>query len=155
MLAMRRTGIKRLVLKREGVELELEREDAPLKTYEQPVAEQALLRSDFEKHRHQGVIPAITTPIKEAKPQETETGTFVTAPMVGTVYHSASPQDPPFVKPGDKVEKNTIVCIIEAMKVMNEIKAGVSGIVSEPLVENGQPVEFGTKLFRLLGTEPT
>ena len=55
----------------------------------------------------------------------------------------------PFVKVGDKVEKNTVVCIIEAMKVMNEIKAGVTGLVAEMLVESGHPVEFGTKLFRM------
>jgi acetyl-CoA carboxylase biotin carboxyl carrier protein len=69
--------------------------------------------------------------------------------MVGTVYYSPSPNDPPFVKAGDRVEKNTVVCIIEAMKVMNEVKSGVAGVISGPLVENGHPVEFGSKLFRI------
>lgn len=76
-------------------------------------------------------------------------GVFVAAPMVGTFYRSPSPQDPPFVKVGDQVNENTVVCIIEAMKVMNEVKAQKSGKVVEILVDNLQPVEFGTKLFRI------
>ena len=149
MLAMRRTGIKKLVLKKEGVELQLEREDSPhMRSFETSGMEDNPLKGDFEKPRMQSMAPA-TLPIKEAKATEDANALFVTAPMVGTVYHSSTPTDPPFIKPGDRVEKNTVVCIIEAMKVMNEVKAGVSGIVSEPLVENGQPVEFGTKLFRL------
>ena len=74
----------------------------------------------------------------------------ITSPMVGTFYGSPAPEDPPFVRPGEQVEKETIVCIIEAMKVMNEVKAGVKGVIAECLVENGQPIEYGTKLFRLL-----
>ena len=69
--------------------------------------------------------------------------------MVGTFYSSPSPDDPHFVKVGDKIEKHTVVCIIEAMKVMNEVKAGVGGTVAEILIESGHPVEFGTKLFRI------
>ena len=74
---------------------------------------------------------------------------YVTSPMVGTFYSSSAPDTPPFIKEGDKIDKNTVVCIIEAMKVMNEIKAGVNGTVVELLVESGSPVEFGTKLFRV------
>ena len=70
--------------------------------------------------------------------------------MVGTFYESSSPEDPPFMKIGDVVEKGTVVCIIEAMKVMNEIKAQTSGTVVEICVNNGQPVEFGAKLFVLI-----
>jgi len=77
------------------------------------------------------------------------TGTFVTSPMVGTFYASAAPDQPAFVKVGDRVDEQTIVCIIEAMKVMNEVKAGVSGIVAEVLADNAQPVEFGTRLLRI------
>lgn len=75
---------------------------------------------------------------------------YVTSPMVGTFYAASSPEDPSFVKAGDLVDKNTVVCIIEAMKVMNEIKANLTGAVGEVLVESGQPVEFGTKLFRII-----
>jgi acetyl-CoA carboxylase biotin carboxyl carrier protein len=76
-------------------------------------------------------------------------GTYVTSPMVGTFYTSSGPDQPPFVKVGDRVDAGTVVCIVEAMKVMNEVKAGTLGVVAEVLIENGQPIEFGTKLFRV------
>ena len=82
------------------------------------------------------------------KPVEKE-GVFVTSPMVGTYYASPSPDDPAFVKVGDTVTPDTVICIIEAMKVMNEVKAGESGKVVEILVDNGEAVEFGTKLIRI------
>jgi acetyl-CoA carboxylase biotin carboxyl carrier protein len=80
---------------------------------------------------------------------EDAAGIYVTSPMVGTFYSAPSPDDAPFVKVGDKIEKYTVVCVIEAMKVMNEVKAGVSGTIVEVLAENGHPVEFGTKLFKI------
>ena len=70
--------------------------------------------------------------------------------MVGTFYAASSPEDPPFAKVGDVVDENTVICIVEAMKVMNEVKAGVSGKVAEICVDNAHPVEFGTKLFRIV-----
>lgn len=75
--------------------------------------------------------------------------TYITSPMVGTFYSSASPETPSYVKSGDSVSKDTIVCIIEAMKIMNEIQSELSGEIAEILVENGQPVEYGQRLFRL------
>ena len=75
--------------------------------------------------------------------------TFVKSPMVGTFYRSPSPENPSFVEVGAKVEDKTVVCIIEAMKIMNEIQAEVKGTVSEILVENGQPVEYGQRLFKI------
>lgn len=72
---------------------------------------------------------------------------FVEAPLVGTFYRSASPDKPPFIKVGDKVKKGTTLCIIEAMKLMNEIESEVSGEVVSILVENAHSVEFGTKIF--------
>jgi acetyl-CoA carboxylase biotin carboxyl carrier protein len=166
MLAMRRTGIKKLVLKKEkeGIEIQLEREDRSVTRAYDPTMLEALeenpMRVDFEKHRSQGVIPATQHSTKEhalkavqpAQEDKDVNAVYVTSPMVGTIYFAPSPNDPFFVKAGDKVDKNTVVCIIEAMKVMNEVKAGASGVISEPLVENGQPVEFGTKLFRLIST---
>ncbi len=79
-----------------------------------------------------------------------EEGKFVSSPMVGTFYASQSPDQPPLIKIGDRISENTVVCIIEAMKVMNEVKAGVSGTVAEVLIDNAHPVEFGTKLFRIV-----
>ena len=69
--------------------------------------------------------------------------------MVGTFYRSPSPESKAFVDVGSKVEDNTLVCIIEAMKIMNEIQSEAKGTVVEVLVENGQPVEYGQRLFKL------
>ncbi len=77
-------------------------------------------------------------------------GKYVTSPMVGTFYASPATDQPSFVKVGDQVEENTVVCIIEAMKVMNEVKANVRGTVAEILVENAHPVEFGSKIYRII-----
>ncbi len=71
----------------------------------------------------------------------------VKSPMVGTFYRAPAPDAEPFVKEGDRIEKGDILCIVEAMKLMNEIKAEVSGVVEKIMVENGQPVEFGQVLF--------
>ena len=76
-------------------------------------------------------------------------GKLVSSPMVGTFYAAPSPESPPFVKPGDVVTEDTVVCILEAMKVMNEIKAEQKGTIAEVLVENGDSVEYGQPLFRL------
>jgi acetyl-CoA carboxylase biotin carboxyl carrier protein len=81
--------------------------------------------------------------------REEASGTYVTSPMVGTFYLSPAPGQPRFVKAGDTVEPGTVVCIIEAMKVLNEVKAGISGVVAEILMDDSQPVEFGTRLFRI------
>ncbi len=75
--------------------------------------------------------------------------TYVKSPMVGTFYRSPSPESKPFVDLGSKIEDNSLVCIIEAMKIMNEIQAEAKGTVVEILVENGQPVEYGQRLFKL------
>jgi acetyl-CoA carboxylase biotin carboxyl carrier protein len=86
------------------------------------------------------------TPAESATPAAS--GKEIPSPMVGTFYSSPSPESPSFVKVGQKVTPDTLVCIIEAMKVMNEIKAEVSGTITEVAAENGQPVQFGQALFR-------
>jgi acetyl-CoA carboxylase biotin carboxyl carrier protein len=73
----------------------------------------------------------------------------VTSPFVGTFYRTPAPDQPAFVDVGTVVKKGQVLCIIEAMKLMNEIEADVAGRVAEILVENGQPVEFGQTLFRI------
>ena len=75
--------------------------------------------------------------------------TYVKSPMVGTFYRAASPESKPFADVGTKVVENSVICIIEAMKIMNEIQAETKGAVLEVLVENGQPVEYGQKLFKI------
>ena len=73
----------------------------------------------------------------------------ITSPMVGTFYRAPSPEEPPFVEIGERIGKGDTVCIIEAMKLMNDIEAEVSGEVIEILLENGDPVEFGQVLMRV------
>jgi len=73
----------------------------------------------------------------------------IQSPMVGTFYSAASPEAPAFVSVGQQVTPDSVICIIEAMKVMNEIKAETSGVVVEILAENGKPVQYGQPLFRL------
>ena len=73
----------------------------------------------------------------------------ITSPMVGTFYSAPSPDSPPYVTVGQDVSEDTVVCLMEAMKVMNEIKAEVRGVVAEIVAENGKPVQYGQVLFRL------
>ena len=81
---------------------------------------------------------------------EEETGvSFIKSPMVGTFYRAASPESKPFVEGGAKVVETSVVCIIEAMKIMNEIQAEAKGTILEILVESGQPVEYGQRLFKI------
>ena len=85
----------------------------------------------------------------EAKPECEVEGDLITSPMVGTFYQAPSPDSPPYVKVGDKVKKGQTLCIIEAMKIMNELEAEYDCEILEVLVEDGQPVEFDTPLFRV------
>ena len=112
----------------------------------------------------QGTIPATFPPVvmpsgapsvpspggaPSAEPAAPADTVPIEAPMVGTFYRAPAPDAASYVEVGDTLSEGTIVCIVEAMKVMNEIKAGVRGTVTEVLVENAQPVEFGQPLFRV------
>ena len=94
----------------------------------------------------QAVPPAPAGPAAEVPPAEPE-GHLIKSPMVGTFYRSATPGSKPFVEIGDRVEEGGTLCIIEAMKLMNEIESDKAGVVKAILTENGQPVEFGQPLF--------
>lgn len=105
---------------------------------------------------HQPVTVAQPMPVPVSAPEAApapapaapqQTGTPLTSPMVGTFYRAPSPGADPFVKVGDTVKKGQVVCIIEAMKLLNEVEADMDGTVKEVCVENGQPVEFGQSLF--------
>jgi acetyl-CoA carboxylase biotin carboxyl carrier protein len=97
------------------------------------------------------VAPASVLPAVPAA-QEIEKGPAlreIVSPMVGTFYRAGSPESPPFVDVGKEVTEETVVCIIEAMKVMNEIKAETKGVIAEIVAESGRPVQFGQVLFRV------
>ena len=87
--------------------------------------------------------PVAAEPIENKIPE----GAIVTSPMVGTFYKAPSPEAQPFVTIGSQVEVGTVICIIEAMKTLNQIESDKAGVVAAILVENGQPVEFGQPLF--------
>jgi acetyl-CoA carboxylase biotin carboxyl carrier protein len=93
--------------------------------------------------------PAAPSAAAPAEPPPGQEGPVVKAPMVGTFYRSPSPDAKPFVEVGQTVKEGDTICIIEAMKLMNEIEADASGVVKAILVENGQPVEYGQPLFIL------
>jgi acetyl-CoA carboxylase biotin carboxyl carrier protein len=84
----------------------------------------------------------------QAQPKKEE-GIIVRSPVVGTFWTRPAPGEPPFVKVGDLVQPGQVLCIVEAMKVMNEVRAEVAGVVEEILAEEGDPVEYGQPLFRL------
>ena len=109
-------------------------------------------------------VPAIHIPVAQAPiapppvhgaaapppaPEAKEDLHMVKSPMVGTYYESPSPGSPPFVKPGDVIEAGQILCIVEAMKLMNEIESDIGGELVQCLVKNGQPIEYGQDLFAI------
>ena len=95
------------------------------------------------------VVESSEQPQKSAPLIENSEGEVITSPMVGTFYAAASPGAKPFISVGDEIQEGDVVCIVEAMKMMNEIKSEFSGTVSSILVENAEPVEFGQALFEI------
>ncbi|HEY0713437.1 MAG TPA: acetyl-CoA carboxylase biotin carboxyl carrier protein [Polyangia bacterium] len=98
---------------------------------------------------HAPVVPAPAPTLVKAVPSDDDNAVFVLSPFVGTFYRAPSPEAASFVDIGASVRKGQVVCIIEAMKLMNEIESEVDGKVLEILVNNGEHVEYGQKLFRL------
>lgn len=97
--------------------------------------------------------PAGMIPAGAPAPAPASTGELeIKSPMIGTFYRSPSPEAPPYVEIGTEVNPESVVCIVEAMKVMNEIKAEVKGIITQVVVENAKPVEFGQPLFKIRPT---
>ena len=90
---------------------------------------------------------AKATPAEKESPEEE--GFFVTSPFVGTFYRSPSPDTDPYVELGQAVKAGQVLCIVEAMKLMNEIESDIDGVVEEIFIENGKPIEYGQKLFSI------
>jgi acetyl-CoA carboxylase biotin carboxyl carrier protein len=93
--------------------------------------------------------PAPKTEAPPAAPKPDPQLFYAKSPIVGTFYEAASPDSPPFVRIGDHVTPGKVLCIIESMKLMNEIEADVAGVIESKLVQNGQPVEYGEALFAI------
>ncbi len=142
---MKRSELSEFELEEEGFKLRLSRQQGEPQIIQAPVPIAAT----------PAAIPAATPPAAEpaATTPAEETGIFIVkSPMVGTFYSAASPEVPAFVTVGTKVGSDSIVCIIEAMKVMNEIQAETNGVITEILVENGEAVEYGQALFKVKTT---
>lgn len=140
---MKRSEISEFEIEEEGFKLRLSRKNG-----ETQIVQTAPVAAAPMAHATPSATPAPST--ESTKPPADDPNTFVIkSPMVGTFYRAASPESPPFTKVGEKVTTDSIVCIIEAMKVMNEINAETTGTVTEVLVENGDAVEYGQPLFKV------
>jgi len=124
--------ITALAVEEEGMKVEVRREKGSV---------HAVIPSGAPAHHHAAPQQA------SSEPSEDDGLIPITSPMVGTFYRSPSPESPPYVDVGDTVSNGKVVCIIEAMKLFNEIESEVSGKLHKILVENGQPVEYGQKLM--------
>jgi len=92
------------------------------------------------------VVPAAAEPAKDTEDLDSDLH-VITSPIVGTFYSAPNPETAPFVKVGDRISKGSVLCIVEAMKLMNEIESDVSGTIARIFPQNGQPIEYGEKLF--------
>jgi acetyl-CoA carboxylase biotin carboxyl carrier protein len=138
---MRKNDLSVFEMEKEGFKLKLQRG-----TNGQPVLTAPIALSPSVA----AAVPAAgeKAPAAESSAESTQLREIV-SPMVGTFYRAASPDVPPFVDVGKTVDEDTVVGIIEAMKVMNEIKAEISGVIAEVVAENAKPVQFGQVLFRV------
>jgi acetyl-CoA carboxylase biotin carboxyl carrier protein len=128
---------------------EIEKEGFRLKLQRGVSAAQPTIAAPSVAAVQSKAAPTEGAPPPAAKAIESVPMKEIVSPMVGTLYRAASPDAPPFVEVGKPVTEDTVVCIIEAMKVMNEIKAETNGVIAEVLAENGKPVQFGQVLFRV------
>ncbi len=154
---MNQKELKELIeflIEKDIAEFELERGDVKVRI--KRAGEQVTIAAPhFAVHPAPPPVPAIGTlpvpgahaPARESAPAVEEGLHSVRSPIVGTFYESPSPGSPPFVKAGDTVEAGQVLCIVEAMKLMNEIESDVAGEIVKKLVANGQPIEYGQELF--------
>jgi acetyl-CoA carboxylase biotin carboxyl carrier protein len=136
---MRKNDLSVFKMENEGFKITLKKN-----TGFQPVVTQAAAPAPVVVQAPAAAAAAPAAPAVESTP-----GKEIVSPMVGTFYAAASPESEPLVAVGQEVTEDTVVCIIEAMKVMNEIKAEVRGTVTEIVAENGKPVQFGQALFKV------
>ena len=137
---MEGSKLSELEVEVEGVRVRLQKESAPVK--QEVVTVSAPMMTSANPAGAPSAVGAPAAPLEPSSRYK-----HIVAPMVGTFYAASAPDADPYVAVGDVVDEETVTCIIEAMKVMNEIKAEMRGRVREILVENGQPVEFGQPLF--------
>ena len=136
-------GLTEFRLEREDEKILLRRQGSELITVPQvAAAPQSVIAAP-------AVAPAAASSEAEVSEKEDDSLEVITSPMVGTFYSASSPESDPYVSVGAAIGPDTTVCIVEAMKIMNEIKAEISGTIEQVCVQNGQPVEFGQELFKV------
>jgi acetyl-CoA carboxylase biotin carboxyl carrier protein len=141
---MRKAELSEVNIEQEGLKIALRKDEKPL------LAPQMLMAAPAQMAAAPMAAPApapAAAPAPAPAAAPAVDGTQVNSPMVGTLYRSPTPEAPPFAKEGTRVEIGQTVCIIEAMKLMNEIKAETAGTITKFMVENAQPVEFGQPLY--------
>jgi acetyl-CoA carboxylase biotin carboxyl carrier protein len=143
---MEKHGLEEFEYERAGVRIRLRKPSALVKGRAHSVASEEMAHSAPEPQRASG---RSSSSVRETAAEKTaaENLHIVKSPIVGTFYASASPESDPFVTVGSRVESGQALCIIEAMKLMNEIEADIAGEITKIFVENGQPVEYGEPLF--------
>jgi acetyl-CoA carboxylase biotin carboxyl carrier protein len=149
---MKRSELTEFAVEEEGIKLKIRRglsfSGSPAQGGEShPVYQVTAPAADAQGFGQNAAAQTLNAP-KDVEKDDPDV-IYIKSPMVGTFYRSPSPESKPFAEIGTKTTETSAVCIIEAMKIMNEIQAEVKGTVTEVLVENGQPVEYGQKLFRL------
>jgi len=137
-----RDTIEELEVEKSGVRLKMKRQSG----HSVATAPAAVV---YEPPRAPAPLPSAAPAMLAEAPAVSDDTFHVKAPIVGTFYSAPNPTSPPFINVGDYVEKGTVLCIVEAMKLMNEIEAEVSGQVTAIFVENGHPVEYGQKLVAI------
>jgi acetyl-CoA carboxylase biotin carboxyl carrier protein len=139
---MKKNDLSVFEMEKDGFKLKLQKGAGEQTVFTQPVA-----TAPAPAVPSPGAAAVAPAPAQQAEP----TGGLrdILSPMVGTFYRAGSPESPPFVDVGKEVTEETVVCIIEAMKVMNEIKAETKGVIAEVVAEGGKPVQFGQVLFRV------
>ena len=147
------TGIAELTVQRGGDSVTIVRERAPSQAQLMPVQTMVPVvgtAAPLPAVAAPALPPVADTPAEIAASSEsTEPDVIVKSPIVGTYYDAPSPDAPKFVKVGDQVEPKQVLCIIESMKLMNEIEAETAGILTSKYIDNGRPVEYGESLFSI------
>lgn len=140
---MKKNDLSVFEMEKDGFKLKLQKGAGDQTIFATPVAHPALALAAPIPAQVSSATEAVPAPEKGAALRE------IVSPMVGTFYRAGAPESPPFVDMGTEVTEETVVCIIEAMKVMNEIKAETKGVIAEIVAESGKPVQFGQVLFRV------
>lgn len=133
---MNENGLMELEIEKDGMRIRLKKTPSGIETFSGPVV---MEREKFAE--------AAAKQSKEAAKEQNSKAIEIKSPMVGTFYRAPSPESAPYVEVGQNVEPGQVVCIIEAMKLMNEIKAEIKGKILEILVDNAEPIEFGQPIF--------